>query len=395
VNEQIHTLELDVSPAQVFLSLNNASELSAWLCNDARIRAAVGGHALIINNDPPLAYAGLVTEVEIDTRIAYDLTRLDGAGRLELRAEIAEQGGGSLLTLTVRSSDGDALGALVEGRLRHLTALLETGYDLRISELPLIGVMPGPRLDAEALRERGIEAEQGLAILGAVPGLSADRAGLAGGDALLEAAGSPLASWSDFQVVVRSHGVGASVPLRFGRDGSERDVDLELLPRPMPTVPTSADEAALAALALKAPLDRELDALVAGVSEAEAAARPADDAWCANEVIAHLINAERDHQILLTSVLISNRLRVFSNNHPARVAATVERYRRLDALVDALHASHAETIALYRNLPSDALQRKSALVICLMIEEGGTYHTRHHFAQLRRAVDSARAAIAT
>jgi hypothetical protein len=375
--------------------LATASDLSARLCNDARIRATDGGHALIVNTDPALTYAGMVIEVEPDARIGYDLRRLDGDGRVGLHATIAARGAACTLTLTLRGGEGDALVSLIEERLRNLKALLETGYDLRISELPLIGVMPGPRLDAAALSERGIEAESGLDILGAVPGLSADRAGLSAGDALLAADGRALESWTDFRDMVRSHGVGETVPLRFGREGTVREVDLELLARPMPSVPTSANEAAAAALAHKAPLDAELDTLVAGFGETEAAAKPAPDAWSANEVLAHLINAERDHQILITSVLIANRLRVFSNNHPARVAATMERYRGLSALVDALHAAHAETVALYRHLPADLFDRKGALVFCLMIEEGGSYHTRHHFGQMQRAVDSARAAVAT
>lgn len=393
MTDRSSTLRIEAAPELVHLAFVNDTHLCEWLCYDADIGTRSGGPALIRHNDPAFLYAGTITELEPGHLVAFDLRRLDGDGRLRLRAETGPDGGGTRLELALAAADGDPLAALIETRLRNLVSVLETGYDLRVAELPLIGVMPGPTLDADALRERGLEQESGLAILGALAGFSAARSGFRADDVLLEADGQKLGSWTDFQRIVRDREVGQELRIRYGRDGAVHETELTLLPRPMPELPGSAAAAAAAVRARKRELERELDALFAGVTEAEASTRPSPQAWSANEVIAHLIATERDHQALIASLLISNELEVFSGNHPARVAATLARYPTGSALRAALAAGHEETVQMFAHLSDDELARKGSVIRCLMIDEGLAYHTRRHFGQIRRALAAAGSAV--
>lgn len=393
MTEQRHRRQIEAPVSQVYLAFANDTHLCEWLCSDAKLAAVEGGAALLINNDPVFSYAGTIDQLEPDASIGFDLRRLDGEGEARLLVTIAAEDGGSDLEITLSANPGDPLAELVEARLRRLVALLETGYDLRIAELPLIGVMPGPPLDAAALAQRGVNEPHGLTVVGTVPDLSAAKAGVRADDVLLEAAGTPLANWRDFRDVVTAHAVGDRLPIRYLRDGAIHEVELELLARPMPVLPTSAAEAAEAVRSIKRDLEREFEALFEGVTAAEAAHKPAADSWSADEVIAHLINTERDHQAFIASLLISDELEVFSSNHPSRVGATVARYGGNRALLAALKGSHAETVQMYASLSAEQLTRKGTLIRCLLTEEGNGFHSRHHQGQIRRALAAVRGAV--
>jgi predicted RecB family endonuclease len=131
--------------------------------------------------------------------------------------------------------------------------------------------------------------------------------------------------------------------------------------------------------------------LFAGVSERDASAKPDPKRWSANEVIAHLINTECDAQTYIASLVVGTEPEVFSGNLDARVAATARRYGTTAALLKALQDTHAETGEMIRHLPEAFLERRASLVRLQLSAQVAAFHTRHHFPQITRALQDARA----
>ena len=96
--------------------------------------------------------------------------------------------------------------------------------------------------------------------------------------------------------------------------------------RPAP-FPKSAAALAEATRAEYATLDPDVDALFAGVAEAEADYHPAPDAWNAKQVLAHLIAVERDTHTWITKMIEGGDLSdQFHANDWTRLSALVAVY---------------------------------------------------------------------
>jgi hypothetical protein len=208
---------------------------------------------------------------------------------------------------------------------------------------------------------------------------------------LVSADGQDLVEVQTLPNITRARKAGDTIPLTFYRDGERHELPLELKSRPLHPTPSNLNDLVAQIAPRKAEVMRELEALTATFSEDEARFKPAPNAWSANEVIAHLINTERDTQTMIASLENGNELEVFTGNMDARVRATTHRYQNTQALVRALNDTHLETLELIRNLPAHFLNRKFHVVRVQQNAEFDPVHTRHHFAQMQRAVDAARA----
>ncbi len=146
---------------------------------------------------------------------------------------------------TVRSVDGGAITTWQELRWRVIQGALQQEA-LRVEVLSASGSVSGHVLDLRAFRSEEIESDAmeriGLHLFRpplepvfgrVVAGSAAERAGLRSGDRVLEAAGSPVATWEALVRLVRERPERV-LPLKVERDGVVRAVDV---------LPDSASEA--------------------------------------------------------------------------------------------------------------------------------------------------------
>jgi hypothetical protein len=169
-------------------------------------------------------------------------------------------------------------------------------------------------------------------------------------------------------------------------------VTVELSRRPLVELPASAQALAEAARATYATLDRDVDAVFAGVSEAAADYRPAPDAWNAKQVLAHLIAVERDVHVWITKLIEEGDLiDQFHANDWTRLSALVTTYSTILELVVELKRSEATTVTMIATLPPEVARRKYLLNHLAQWIASSPDHVRDHLVEIDRLVAAARA----
>ena len=167
---------------------------------------------------------------------------------------------------------------------------------------------------------------------------------------------------------------------------------MELSARPVPEIPMDAASLAEAVQKENTVNWARLANVLQGVSETEAAYHPGPEAWCANEVLAHMIHGERESQSLIQDLAYSEE-RVSDGsigNFDPRVRATVIAYGSLERLADAYQRSQSETVALIAGLPDDFVARKGTFWRLGFGLLQSNRHALEHVSQIAIAVAAAR-----
>jgi S1-C subfamily serine protease len=108
-----------------------------------------------------------------------------------------------------------------------VTQRLETGT----VQHPYLGIQLA-ELTPQIADQFGIDAEQGVLVLGVASGTPAADAGLQEGDVIVGLDGDQVASAGDLLGLLRRHRPGEEVTLRVVRDGAEVEVPVTLGERP-------------------------------------------------------------------------------------------------------------------------------------------------------------------
>jgi hypothetical protein len=140
-------------------------------------------------------------------------------------------------------------------------------------------------------------------------------------------------------------------------------------------------------VALLAAQPAELRVLCDGLSEAEARHRYAPGKWSVKEVVCHLADAERIFAYRALRVARGDGTPLPGFDENAYVEASGADDRPLPGLLAELDAVRAATLALFRSLPPEALERRGTAngapisVRALAYITAG--HTAHHLRILR------------
>lgn len=375
----------------VFEAFTNATLICEWFCNDAQLEAKPGGRAYLYWRDPSFYAMGEFLEVSQNERIKLRWQDKDTPQAQDVYLQFLEYGGQTDVSVVFDGSVSDQLAQRWKRGLNVLRSTQETGYHLDDLERPMLGVMAGAIITAANAAAHKVPVEYGVVVSGVVPGHAAERAGLQANDVIVRFDGLDVRPQErNLFAVLAQRKVGDVIEVEYVRDGQVQTVQVELMSRPMFDYPSLAELAdQMVQPFIEA--NRELEALFAGVSEHDANAKPDPERWSANEVVAHLINTERDAQTFIASLAVGTELEVFSGNLDARVAATARRYGTTAALLKALKDTHAETSEMIRQLPKAFLERRASVVRLQLSAQVAAFHTRHHFAQITRALQDARA----
>jgi len=392
------TQKVQISPSAVYYALTNAMALRQWFCDSSSVRAVVGGSYFVDWNIGYYA-VGEFTALEADKRVAFTWQGKGEPGVTQVEYTLEPAGDDTIIHLqhsgigsgetweTVRQQFQENW----ESALENLKSVLETGLDLRIMRRPMLGVYPMP-LTEESAKKLGVPVTEGTHLTGVVDGLGAQAAGLQSGDVIINVDGKVVRDFSSMVAALAPFHGGDTVEVVFYRGSEKHTVNMTLSKRPEPDRPTSPSEFAEALRLGKAEVEAELDVLLAGLPEEIATQRPEPEEWSIKENLAHLIWTEHWNQMWLWGAVGGDDSIPWPDNGAMHLAPTLATHQMVVELLAELKTAHAETVAAAAALPASFIERKASAITMALVLNGLPPHTRQHIDQMRRALESIRAA---
>ncbi len=385
-------------PGQVYRAFTNATAWREWLCDASLADPRKGGRLYLWWNSGYYT-SGEYVAVAPGKKIAFTWRGRGEPDATRVQVSLAEKNGGTVVTLTHGgigsgkkwSSAAKEFQSEWEAGLENLQSVLETGQDLRVVRRPVLGVSLG-EFDAEMAVRLGVPVTEGARLDDVLEGRAARAAGLRKDDVIIRLGGKKIAGSATLISTMQSHRAGDKVAVAFYRGPEKKTVTMELSPRPLPDLPSSAEALADVARKMYAGMDAELARCLEGVSEAEASHQPAPGEWSVKETLAHLVIGERETHVWITDLIVGDERWSDSNptNVPARIAAAIAAFPTLPALVEELKRHEAETVAMLAALPPEFMAHKGSFWRLAFITLGSPEHFQTHLGQIRAAIEAAR-----
>jgi uncharacterized protein YndB with AHSA1/START domain len=393
------TRRIQAAPAEVFRAFTHPTLLRDWLCDKAWTEPRPGGPVYLYWRDGAAVTGGYE---QFDPPRSLHLTWLASDRRAPARLGVSCEAemAGTCLSLTWESQEGGqglgnaaTLDAFWDAALENLVSVLETGIDLRIARRPRLGIIYD-NYSQKVARKLGVPVDQGVLLHGTAEGSGARAAGLRKGDVLVSFNGEPLLDPNSFDAPLRGLKAGDRPVVEFYRGPEKHSVPLELGSFPIPDLPAEAAELAGEVRELHAGVLFDLRQQLAGLSDKQAQARPAEGEWSVNEQVAHFVLCERDYQSWVADMLndtpVEDWVQMRPNVEP-RIAALTARLKTLPALLAELAAAQEETAAMIAAFPASFardrkhLYRRAAKWIIELIPD---HYFVEHKDQFRATIEA-------
>lgn len=351
-----------------YRAFTNSTSLREWLCDVATVQPRLNGR-LYLWWRGDFYSSGHYLETEENQRIKFRwFSNIDPAPT-EVTVTFAEKDGGVSVRLEHEVPEDEAWQGKAESfhenwveSLENLKSVLETGIDKRIADRPMLGVVPGDFTEEQATA-LGVPVKEGLRLDGLVAGMGAERAGLQKDDVLVGMAGHTINNdFNSLANAIQKKKGGDTVEVVFYRGAEKKTVNMELSRRPMPEVPFNPAELARQARELIEPALAELEKCFDGVSDMQAMQRPDPNEWSALEIVAHLIQGERNNSSFLASLIDGYELTTdgFGTNITAQVEATVKANPSIRMMLDELRRSVEEVLIFTASIPQEFTANKGS-----------------------------------
>ncbi len=392
---------VSATPAETYRAFTRSVALREWLCDGATTDARVGGRAYFWWNSGFYA-SGAFTDLEPERLVAFTWQGKGEPAETRIEVRLGATGDGTTVTL-VHAGLGDgpewdrmrreATEGWQEG-MENLQSVLETGQDLRFTRRPMLGILLND-FTAGIAAQLGVPVTAGTRVADVVEGMGAQRAGLQKDDVVVSIGGKPATNWPEITTALQGRRAGDTVEVEFYRGAEKLAAHMVLSPRPIPDIPATPQALAEAVQASSIQTASGLTVCFEDVSEEEASRRPAPSEWSALEVVAHFVLAERETQTWITDLINDDERWADryqnSTNVPARIAALTGMYHGIEAMLELLKRSQAETVGMLALLPPDFVAHKGAYwrlsrdLLAQTVE-----HLQEHTAQIRSAIAAAR-----
>jgi len=392
--------QIDVPPAEAYRAFTHTTALRDWFCTRAQVDARQGGR-FYFGWDSGFYATGVFTALDLGRKIALAWNGKDEPTPMRVQVSLKPKGDGTLVTIAhagVGSGKKWAatIHAIEEGwneGLENLQSVLETGIDLRVARLPRMGIFIDD-FNAEIAARLSVPVKAGIRLAGVADGTGAQAAGFQKDDVIVKLGGKKAVDFPTLSRALEGHHAGDRVPVVFYRGGEKQTVTLELSKRPMQEAPPLSDLVE-AVRRNFADLNAELEKLIEGLSEDEAAHRSAPEAWSIKDTVAHFILCERDFQSWVAQMINDRETGddlEFRPNVTPRIRAMIEVRPTLAALLDELKRAQTETTAMLAALPEELIGRKHVYrrAAFWMIDVVPSHYRDEHFGLMRAAIESAR-----
>ncbi|MBL6980169.1 MAG: SRPBCC domain-containing protein [Anaerolineales bacterium] len=385
--------KIDSPMKQVYQAFAGSVAFESWFSDSAEADVRKGGRFYAWWNEGYYT-SGQFTKVKENERIAFTWFGFNEPAPTKVNVAFKEDEGATLVKVShkgigkgkVWKKTNQQISEGWETALANLKSVVETGYDKRLYDQPMLGVLPSGMVDKKMVTEFNLPVETGAKISDVVAGMGAEAAGLQGEDIIYSIGGQKLKTFPDFGLAMSGKKAGDVVEVVYYRGGERLTTDMKLSGRPKPELPSSAKELAERTAKVYEEVNKEMDALFEAVTEDQASARPGDEEWSAKEVLAHLIYSERWLHLAITCFIGNFRTGGFSNDLGMH-AAIADAYP-LEELIAELKRCEAITVSAIEALPEEFIADKRRLLILTanVDEQGFALHTRGHFPQIEAAL---------
>ena len=341
----------------VYRAFTNSTSLREWLCDVATVEPHPKGRMYLWWRGDFYS-SGHYLELEENKCVKFRWYANIDSAPTEVTVNFAEKDGGTVVRLEHEALDektGETFRENWVESFENLKSVLETGIDLRIANRPMLGIAPGDFTEEQATAF-GVPVRDGLRLDGLVAGMGAERAGLQKDDVIVAMNGHPIRSdASSLPNAIAGKKGGDTIEVVFYRGPEKKTVTMELSRRPMPNVPFSPVELAKQARDFVMPALADLEKLFDGVSEEQAKKRPDPMEWSALEIVAHLIQNERNNSTFLASLIDGFEITTdgFGTNVTAQVEAIVKANPSISLMLEALRRSVEEVLAFTELIPEE------------------------------------------
>ncbi len=376
---------VDTSSTIVFDSFITDTRLSEWFCQDAQIEARPEGRFYAYWNNPKFYVMGEILEFERPNYLKLQWNDFEGTNTaLEITFDNTR--------VAVRSEQalGEKATAIWTKGLEALKSTLEQGYRPEVFEDAFLGLLGVTILTSDNANLYTPHCRAGLFIQGILKNSSLDMSGFKHGDVLTRVGQQPLKTIGDLIIVLNPLQINDVLEFECWREAEQKRQLLTMHKRHLPTYPVSLEDLATYRQQVQQQAQADLEAFAKTVLEPEAHFKFRPDTWSAAEVVAHLINAERDTLTQIAYLQVGNSVRSFTTSLQARIEALIKRYQTLPALVQALSQAQAETCDLIRHLSPNYLERKFHVTRIQFASDITAAHIEQHLGQIKRAVAKAR-----
>ena len=353
---------------QVYRAFTNSTALREWMGDFATLEAKPGGRVYI------WWYSGFYTSgefvsLEPDKQVIFTWHGKGEPRSTQVIVTFKSTRKGTLVRLTHRglgsgkawNGTPEAFSAEWQNSLQNLASVLGEGPDLRITQRPMLGISLSD-FNADIAKKLGVPVKDGIRLDGVVDGMGAKQASLQKDDVLVEFAGHEIVDFSSLGSAVGGTKAGETVSVTYYRGGEKNKTELTLSGRPIPVIPASLADLSAEVGKAYAQAESQFAAFIDGVTEQEAAIKPASEEWSIKEVMAHLIHSERGWQNAISEIAggFEASYDGYGGNLDARNQATIQAFPTLADLADEWKRLNTETVALLAYLPDEFLHRKGS-----------------------------------
>jgi uncharacterized protein YndB with AHSA1/START domain len=388
---------IKASPKRVYTAFTNRDELVTWFCNEAYIQAQVNGAYVLIWNAEKFSASGIVKALKenesltLSWRSSYQGHTEDYES--EFAVSLSETADGTKLVLDHSNVSGeDKEGYEIEWnkRMDDLKLYLETGGIPNIVNRVIIGIFPGG-VPEKRRKELGLGENEGTIVTNLVANYSAEKAGILIDDVIVALNGTKVTNDNPMNFLVARNKPGDKVEVSLYRGAEQLNLSMSLMPYPVPAIPATFAELADTLSSQFEDVFKNLSALFDGVSEEQAAKRPAEGEWSARHVLAHLIYSERWGSEATAGRYQGGQPQHWSGNRDLRLEAYMAIHPTVADLLKEFRRSLDEKLTLWRTFPAEAIEGNPAnLWVEAFNSQGTIQHTTGHFRQITEALAAAK-----
>lgn len=398
VNQIKLAAQFKAAPANVYYAITNHTGWREWFCDIAETETKEFNRLYFWWNSGYYT-SGRFTDLEDNQSVNFTWRGHDEPGETKVSIRLQEQDQDTLLSLEHSGfgetkkwqSTQDHLRELWGAGLENLQAVLETGWDSRKYNKPMVGVYLGPIVSPELAEEKDLPAAHGLLLEGVLKGLGAEAAGLRKGDQVIEIDGIRLEDHAAITKAMHAHVAGDEIELVYYRENEIYRAEIKLAPATKPDVPTTAQGLSEAAVEIYESIDAKIMESFEEMTDEEAEFKPAPGEWNVKEILAHLIISERDAQTWIGSLVFGNETAPYTAQLPARLKSLLSIYPQVEALRAELRRAWRESEALLAELPIEFVERKGSYYrLAGVFLEEIVYHYKDHMSQINDNLTKAR-----
>lgn len=398
--EGIQNLEIskliDAPVEQVYRSFMSSVALESWFSDFAELVPSVNGRFYVYWNGEHYA-AGTLSEIVENQKIS--LTWRGQGESIDTTVDISFLIEDGKTNVTVLHSNLGTTGHWIESSksirsgwefaLNNLKSVLETGFDKRVYDQPMLGIYPNQVVDDVLIEKYDLPVTTGVQIGGVIEGSGAESVGLKADDVIFNLNGYDIKGFSDFAKAISNKEAGEVVELVFYRRNRQYSVEMELSRRPSPKIPNSATELASVVKKSYGDFNIEMDKIFVGVNDEEASFSPSSQEWSAKETLIHLLNTERWLQLAISCAITDQRTGGFINQLEL-IRAAAETYSLADLIAE-LKLSEQITVNMLVALPPNFVADKRRYCnFASSFGQGFAKHSVSHLPQIEAAITAAK-----